>query len=66
MGFRLRRAEAKAAVVKQDRNPQAGHEHITAVADELLKVLAQYSTVPHSKHAVRGTVICHMLPPCSV
>lgn len=37
MGFRLRRAEARAAVIKQGRNPQAGPEHITAVAgDELL------------------------------
>lgn len=66
VGFRFRRAEAKAAVSKQGRNPQAGPEHITAVADELLKVLAQCSSVPHSKHAVRGSVICHMLPPHSV
>lgn len=63
MSFRLRRAEAKAAVIKQDRNPQAGPEHITAVADEPLKVLAQWSSVPHSKHAVRETVTCHLLPP---
>lgn len=38
MGFRLRRAEARAAVIKQGGNPQAGPEHITAVAgDELLR-----------------------------
>lgn len=52
VGFRLRRAEAKAAVIKQGRNLQAGPEHITAVAgDELLKVLAQCNSLhSHVSH----------------
>ena len=36
IGFRLRKAKAKAAVIKQDRRPQASPEHVAA-GDVLLR-----------------------------